>query len=164
MKRGQIFATGLMALLAAAIACGGAGARRRAGPPIAELEASGLVGAWWAEEVQFDCETLEEVTPEEPIGELAFESDGVFSVTWMPFETYRDYWGTYEIDAETGAIELHVEGGNHVPDDIDGSGFYAIDEQGRLVLSEMWLGTRFEGTGAAACGHRFNDLNADDSD
>ena len=45
------------------------------------------------EETQIECGTSREVAPEVPIGELAFERDGRFSVTRHPFETYADYLG-----------------------------------------------------------------------
>ena len=114
------------------------------------------LGRNWREEAQLACDTLEEVASEEPIGELQFRADGSFSVTWMPFELYRDYWGSYRYDSEGGTLDLAVEGGNHVPEDVDGSGSFVIDEDGRLVLQDMWLGTWMEGTGGANCGHIFN--------
>jgi len=49
----------------------------------------------------------------------------------MPFEVYRDYWGTYEYDLATDSLSLQVTEGNYVPDDIDGSGSFAFDEQGQ---------------------------------
>jgi hypothetical protein len=118
-------------------------------------ESNPLAVGIWREEAEFACETGEEITPEERIGELVFHADGTFSVTWMPFEVYRDYWGTYTFDPGEGTLELFVTGGNYVPDDIDGSGFFSIDDQGRLVLSDMWLGTGHEPSGTAICGHRF---------
>ena len=36
------------------------------------------------------------------IGELQFFSEGKFSVTYTPVESYRDYWGSYEWDNDTG--------------------------------------------------------------
>jgi hypothetical protein len=113
-----------------------------------------LVGNW-REEVQFECGTWQELTPEEPIGELQFRADGSFSVTWMPFEIYRDYWGSYRFDLEDGALYLATSGGNYVPEDVDGSGSWEIDEEGRLVLSDMWLGTPHGGSETVNCGHRF---------
>jgi hypothetical protein len=32
--------------------------------------------------------------PELPIQELVFAADSTFAVTWFPFESYVDYWGT----------------------------------------------------------------------
>jgi hypothetical protein len=109
----------------------------------------------WREETQFACGTEGEVLPEELIQELAFRADGTFSVTWMPFEIYYDYWGTYEYDLVEGTLDLVISGGNYVPDDMDGSGFFSFDEQGRLTLHDMWLGRWQEATGPANCDHRF---------
>ena len=83
-------------------------------------------------------------------------SDGTFSVTWMPFEVYRDYWATYRYDSEQGTLDLAIEGGNHVPEDVDGSGSFVIDEDGCLLLKGMWLGTWRSSTGDASCGHIFD--------
>jgi hypothetical protein len=74
----------------------------------------------------------------------------------MPFELYRDYWGTYRYDSEEGTLDLAIEGGNYVPEDVDGSGYFVVDEEGQLVLKDMWLGTWMSGTGDANCGHIFN--------
>jgi hypothetical protein len=117
-------------------------------------EANPLVGLW-REEAQLACDTSEDEVPEERIGELRFDADGTFSVTWMPFEIYKDYWGSYQFDSQQGTLHLDVEGGNYVPEDVDGSGSFLIDEQGRLVLRDMWLGTPHGGSGVAHCGHRF---------
>jgi hypothetical protein len=116
-----------------------------------------LVGTW-KEEAQFACGTGEEAVPEERIGELRFGADGRFSVTWMPFEVYKDYWGTYAYDLVQGTLDLVVIGGNYIPDDVDGSGLFSFDEQGRLILRDMWLGSPRDGTGSANCGHRFTRL------
>ena len=113
-----------------------------------------LVGIW-REEAQLGCEDYEEVAPEERIGELRFGADGTFSVTWHPFEIYRDYWGMYAFDSKRGALDLWGAEGNYVPDDVDGSGSFLMDEQGRLVLKDMWLGAPHGGSGIANCGHRF---------
>jgi hypothetical protein len=119
-------------------------------------DANPLVGIW-REEIQFACGTEEEVVPEQPIGELRFGADGTFGVTWMPFEIYVDYWGTYAHDSERGTLDLDITGGNFVPDDLDGNGRFSFDEQGRLILSDAWLGNPHGGTGPANCGHRFID-------
>jgi hypothetical protein len=113
-----------------------------------------LVGLW-REEAQFVCGTGEELLPEEPIGELRFGADGSFGVTWMPFEVYVDYWGTYEYDLGQGTLDLSITGGNDVPDEVDGSGLFSFDEEGRLLLADMWLGNPRGGPGSPNCGHRF---------
>lgn len=112
--------------------------------------------ALWYEEAQIACEGGEETTPEEPIREMLFRADGTFSVTWYPFEVYEDYWGTYTYDLASGALTLEVENGNYVPDNLDTSGAFSFDEQGRLTLSDMWLGTPMDGQSPPGCGHRFS--------
>lgn len=117
-------------------------------------EASPLVGYWW-EEAQFTCGDGTAVTPALPIEELVFAVDGTFAVTWTPFESYVDYWGTYVVDLERGTLELTVTGGNEIPADVDGSGRVAFDAAGGLNLTEMWLGVPRSGSDPPHCGHRF---------
>jgi hypothetical protein len=117
-------------------------------------EADPLVGIW-QEQAQLACGTFEDLEPEERIGELRFSADGTFSVTWTPFEIYEDYWGSYQYAAEEGSLELTIEGGNYVPDDVDGSGTCLIDEQGHLLLKDMWLGSPYGSSSVTHCGHRF---------
>lgn len=49
------------------------------------------------------------------VRELVFRRGRTFSVTRVPFESYRDYWGTYTYDVSTGRLELVVENGNNLP-------------------------------------------------
>ena len=49
------------------------------------------------------------------IREFKLNEDGTFAVTWFPFERYKDYWGTYTVDRESGAVTFTVTGGNAVP-------------------------------------------------
>jgi hypothetical protein len=118
------------------------------------LEDNPLVGVW-REEAQFACGTDEEVIPEERIGEFVVGADGSFSVTWHPFEIYKDYWGTYSFDSNLGTLDLSVAEGNYTPADVDSNGSWVIDEQGGLVLKEMWLGSPPGSPGLVNCGHRF---------
>jgi hypothetical protein len=118
-------------------------------------EAAPLVGTW-REETQFACDSDAEVIPDQPIDELRFQADGSFSVTWAPIEVYKDYWGTYRYRPDEGTIDLSVSGGNYVPDGLDGRGSFRLDEEGRLILSDVWLGHPEGVTGPARCGHRFN--------
>jgi hypothetical protein len=117
-------------------------------------EANPLFGIW-REAAQLSCADGEEVAYDDRINELLFRADGTFHVTWYPFELYVDYWGRYAYDLEDGALSLEVTGGNHVPEDIDGAGRFRLDEAGRLVLEDLWLG-RFQGAeGEPRCGHVF---------
>ena len=95
-----------------------------------------------------------ESAPADTVRELRFGRDGRFGVTWLPFERYTDYWGTYTHDAATGRLVLEVEGGNFVPDDLDLDGRAEVQAAGVLRLAEMWLGSRTPG-GAPSCGLRF---------
>lgn len=117
-------------------------------------EGSPLIGTW-TEIAQFICDSSEEVVPEENIGELVFEGDGTFSVTWIPLEVRYDYWGMYNFDLDDGTLDLSIKGSNYVPDDVDASGSFSIDEQGYLILTDMWLGSAPQATSKVSCGHRF---------
>ena len=81
------------------------------------------------------CEAAEKVR------ELEFYPGNRFAVTFFPFETYQDYWGTYAFDPATGRLEMKAEGGNFIPPGLDLEG-RAERASGRLVLKEMFLGTR----------------------
>lgn len=95
------------------------------------------------------------LSPEQPIEELVFHADGSFSVTWTPFEVYRDYWGTYTYDLETGSIDLEVTGGNHVPQVVCLHDCTFHVEDGTLRLQNLWLGCPLDGNCALRCGHVF---------
>lgn len=81
------------------------------------------------------------------IQELVFTGGGDFSVTWTPFEVYKDYWGTYTYDSETGAVHLEVESGNQIPDDIVPDGTVTADETG-LHFETLSFGTPGQASGA----------------
>ena len=50
--------------------------------------------------------------------ELVFTGGNEISVTWTPFEVYKDYWGRYTDDPDTGAFNFEIEGGNQFPGDM----------------------------------------------
>ena len=77
----------------------------------------------------------------EPVRELEFNPNGGFSVTFLPFETYKDYWGGYTFDPATGHIRMNVTGGNFVPPDLDLEGEAEL-ASGRLTLRNVFLGSR----------------------
>lgn len=91
--------------------------------------------------------------PSEPVGELEFRPDNRFAVTFYPFETYRDYWGTYVWDPDTGRLRLTVEGGNFVPSNLDLEGAAELKD-GRLRLTDMFLGSR-DGAPRSGCTYLF---------
>jgi hypothetical protein len=81
------------------------------------------------------CEAAEKVR------ELEFYPGNRFAVTFFPFETYQDYWGTYEFDPATGRLRMNVEGGNFTPPGLDLDG-QAEPASGTLTLREMFLGSK----------------------
>lgn len=81
----------------------------------------------------------------EPVRELEFAPDNRFSVTFRPFESYQDYWGTYRFDSATGALRMEVAGGNNVPAGLDLEGTARLDGEGRLILEDMFLGDQLRG-------------------
>jgi hypothetical protein len=107
------------------------------------------------EEAQLTCNGGERV-PDQPIYELWFDGNAV-NVTWTPFETYVDYWGTYLAQDQapgSGTLSIQVEGGNYVPEDVDADGRFTICGD-TLILEDMWLGSPEWSTTAPGCGHRF---------
>lgn len=50
------------------------------------------------------------------VRELVFHRGRTFTVTRTPFESYRDYWGTYTYDVSSGRLVLTVDGGNSLPE------------------------------------------------
>ncbi|HEY5722027.1 MAG TPA: hypothetical protein VIT45_06875 [Allosphingosinicella sp.] len=84
--------------------------------------------------------TLESCDLASKVGEIEFTENGKFSVTFQPFETYRDYWGSYEFDPATGAVAMKAEGGNYQPPGLDLEGMARFAEDGALVLEDVYLG------------------------
>ena len=87
------------------------------------------------------------------IGELEI-SKARFSVTWQPFETYKDYWGTYDFEpaeegASAGRLSLRIEGGNYIPDGAESLTLEVSVDGDTLVVSEGSFGG--EGYGARTC-------------
>ncbi len=121
-------------------------------------EGAPLVGTW-REETQIACGTGAEVPvpANSRINELVLRADGTFSVTWMPFESYKDYWGRFQADIPEGRLSLFVDYGNHVPPNLDLEGSHEVAPGGHLVLRDLWLGASLRSAGAAsACGHAFS--------
>lgn len=88
-----------------------------------------------------------------PVGELELGPDDRFSVTFQPFETYKDYWGSYTFDPASGRLVMTVDGGNFTPPSLDLDGAARIAD-GRLVLENVHLGSR-DGIPVPAAGCRY---------
>jgi hypothetical protein len=104
--------------------------------PIVGKDEPVIVGFWKQESA--DCTYM--ASRHDPIKELVFEAGGGFSVTYTPFESYRDYWGAYRFDHRTGALEMTVSGGNRKPLGPDLSGTAKLENEKRLVLEDVYLG------------------------
>ncbi|MBS0384251.1 MAG: hypothetical protein JSS00_02755 [Proteobacteria bacterium] len=100
-----------------------------------------LVGIWHQDEA--------ECAGAAPVRELIFEADGHYSVTWLPFETYKDYWGAWRYDAHTRVLTLTVEGGNYQPTDRVLSGTVSVDTH-QLTLGAVSLGSPHNGARCTA--------------
>ena len=87
-------------------------------------------------------------TPGEKVDELDFGDSGFFSVTYAPFETYKDYWGRAKFDLGKGDIAFTVERGNFVPPGLDLEGKVLL-EGTQLTIREIWLGDRAPGAAPA---------------
>jgi hypothetical protein len=114
-------------------------AQRSVGVLVYTSEDQPLVG-FWREKSRSDCEAQNGTTPLLPIRELEFRAKGWFSVTWMPFETYRDYWGSYTADDSSGMLMLKIDQGNYVPEPFRGSGKFKFTEKSTLELTGVYLG------------------------
>lgn len=113
--------------------------------------AGSLVGTY-TEVGRGPCRGRSTVAPPEPVRELIFRGDGSFSVTWQPFETRRDYWGTFVHDAARGSLSLRVEGrGNYNPPDLDPEGTVEFEGDTRIRLRGMWLGSAPQRAERPAC-------------
>jgi len=91
-----------------------------------------LVGTW--RQAEDGC------PPDSAVRELVFTAGGEFSVTWTPFETYKDYWGTYVYDAATSAVRLDIQNGNQVPEDVVPEGVVSVGD-GTLSFDTLSFGT-----------------------
>lgn len=116
----------------------------------------------WEEESQFLADGSP-VKPSYPITRFWFCLDGRFGVNWRVFEEgYWEYQGDYTVDQTTGVLVLRITGGNDIPADFQGRGKYHFDNEGRLCLSDIWLGTPKDHPAASqpatsGYGHRFRD-------
>jgi hypothetical protein len=128
MRAVKLIFLGLVTIAAAS--CGTTQGASSTGAPPA------FVGTWH----QFDANC----PGAEPVRELIFQPNGHFSVTWAPFETYQDYWGSWRYDARTHVLTLAVDNGNYVPTDLAPSGEVSVDAQ-HLMLGAISLGSPRQG-------------------
>lgn len=107
-----------------------------------DADARPLVGRW-TQTADPSCST------ESIIRELKFNGDGTFSVTWMPFEAYKDYWGDFDYETQTGLLSLKPDGGNYVPDDVS-SGMVRLAGDTLTLMDGMSFGATRAGETCSA--------------
>ena len=107
----------------------------------------------WKEVAQLECESRQEIEPEDMIEEFRLTSDGKYSVTWTAFEFFVDYAGSYEISEKDGTINLSMS--SNAPQNVDGYGKITLTEKGELILEDIWLGAKNPENVTEACGHIF---------
>ena len=95
-----------------------------------------LTGRW--RQTAVDCPAG--ASPRDAVQELEFDSLGGYSVTYLPFETYKDYWGGARFDAAGSRLTLTVDQGNRRPVGAVLEGGARIDGDGRLILDGFHLG------------------------
>ena len=116
-----------------------------------DSDESALTGLW--RQVEIDCAGPQ---PSEPVRELEFKAPGRFWVTFLPFETYRDYWGEADFDPAAGRLSLTVEGGNSEPENAILSGAARLEADGRrLVLDGFNLGNAHHFNAGGPCRYVF---------
>jgi len=113
----------------------------------------------WHQVGETRCASPISFSPNEPIQALVFRADGTFSVTWFPFEAYRDYWGVYTIDKpEKGRLTMGIKAGSYIPRDFRGDGKFTVTDTGgkrRLHIDGISFGQPREGDSYVTCGADF---------
>jgi len=121
-------------------------------PPMDDSDEAALTGLW--RQVEIDC--ADRPQPSEPVRELEFRAPGRFWVTFLPFETYRDYWGEVDFDPAAGRLTLTVEGANSEPENAILSGAARLEADGRrLVLDGFNLGNAHHFNAGGPCRYVF---------
>lgn len=93
-----------------------------------------ITGLWREESKQCTGET-----PQKPVNELEIKDIGEYSITYYPFESYRDYWGKIAFDAKAGTLAMTIDSGNSVPADAKLSGKASLTPDGKLILDGFFL-------------------------
>ena len=86
-----------------------------------------LLGSW-QQTLEIPCDGGPPRVPSAAISELAFSESRKFTVTWFPFEVYKDYWGFYALDRPKGHLTMGIRYGNYVPQVFSGDGMYSVSE------------------------------------
>ena len=95
----------------------------------------------WRQTTETPCGGGEARVPARPIGEVVFAAKGDFSLTWQPFEAYRDFWGNYQYDLQTQKLTWSVLAGNRLPTERIMQGLARFDADGTLRIEGLNLAT-----------------------
>lgn len=131
------------ALIAAMLLAGGCSTPTPATREAQEAPPS-LIGAW--RQTQEEC-------GQSAINELLFKADGTFHVTWVPFETYEDYWGAFRFEAASGQLDLAIANGNNIPADVVPHGHVTLTGD-TLIFDGASLGSTHGEPPCAGAFHR----------
>jgi len=112
----------------------------------------------WRQTTETPCGGGAPRTPARPIGEVVFAANGDFSLTWQPFEAYRDFWGNYQYDAKTQKLSWSALGGNRLPTERIMQGTARIDADGTLRIEGLNLAT--DNSQQTICEVRFRRVGA----
>lgn len=88
------------------------------------------LAATWSQSVPPTCADGDQPA-DAIVRELVFRRGRTFAVTRLPFESYRDYWGTYTYDVSTARLVLAVENGNALP------AFRTVELTARVLGGEL---------------------------
>ena len=66
------------------------------------------------------------------VGELLFQSDGLYAATWLLLESWMDLFGTYNVDTSIGKIEFIEDWERVETPGFQRQGDFRIDEDGTL--------------------------------
>ena len=120
-------------------------------------ESNPLQGSW-RQVSEIACDGLWERPPRTTMQELRFRNDGTFTATWIPFETYKDYWGFYTFNKPQGRMSLGIRAGNYIPPTFEGDGAFTVTEdetQRYLRLTGLSLGRHRSDKDGQDCGAVF---------
>ncbi len=81
----------------------------------------------------------------EAVRELEFTDGGGFNVTYLPFESYVDFWGRADVNLGAGTVGFTVTGGNDVPGWEAATARAQVDGEGRLHVDGVVLDSAPQG-------------------
>ena len=112
------------------------------------------LAGYWSQQDSAECTGGAGGPKPEPIRELILRTDSLFSLTAVPFETRRDYWGRYSFQPATNTLRFIVDTGNDAPQDADLDGRATVQGD-TLRLEGFWLGDAGHDRAGRTCTYVF---------